>query len=145
MAHPYEETTTSPELLQLFIEATPDFFTDQPADLVLIRDVVLEQLHHGPKVSATDPWAHVAQHYLEVLPRVMSDPRTKPVRDRVAAHYEELKSGSKSEFIVIPTLAAMGTAAVIGFAIGTAVGAVIVGYCLGGPDPAPGESVPTQC
>jgi hypothetical protein len=139
------EATTNPEILQVFMGATSGFYDRYPNDLKLIRDLVVELLQHGPHVTNTDPWAHVAEHYNGVFPAVMNDPRSKPVRDRLAQEYETMKSASSTEFIVIPTVAAMGTAAAIGFAIGTAIGAAIVGYCLGGPDPAPGESVPTQC
>jgi hypothetical protein len=116
-----------------------------PADLELIHEVVVGHLKTGPKVSAADPYEHVAQHIKDIYPAVMRDVRLEPVHSRLLSEYARMPATPVTRLREFPGDQSIGFAVVVGGAIGVAVAAAIVGYCLGGPDPAPGESVEVRC
>lgn len=134
---------TNPEMVAHLVRTFGQVYS--PGDSAVVHDVVIEHLEKGPRVSASDPYEHVAEHFKYVFPAVMRDARVEPVQQRLLDEYAKLPSTPETRLRQHPGDNSVGFAVVLGGAIGVIVAGAIVGYCLGGPDPAPGESVEVRC
>lgn len=139
------EEDISPEMLADFLSSFSRVYDRSPDDLQLIHDTVIDHLKTGPGVADRDPDRHVAAHFMHVYPAVMQDPRLEPARARMVAEYGKLPVTPAIRLREFPGDSSIGVAVAVGVGIGVIVAAAIVGYCLGGPDPAPGESVEVRC
>lgn len=142
---PEELDHTSPAMVSHLVATFSRIYDRYPSDLELIHGVVVEHLKRGPKVAHPDAFEHVAQHIKDIYPAVMRDPRIQPVQTRMLDEYARMPATPETRLRQSPDDRSIGFAVVLGGAIGVAVAAAIVGYCLGGPDPAPGESVEVRC
>jgi hypothetical protein len=140
-----DSDNVSPDMVSHLVAAFSRMYDRHPNDLELIHQVTLEHLKGGPKVSIRDPFEHVGQHLKDIYPAVMRDPRIEPVQARLLSEYAKMPATPATRLRAYPGDHSIPGAIVFGGAIGVAVAAVIVGYCLGGPDPAPGESVEVRC
>ena len=135
----------SSEMVSHFVATISRVFDRSGADLQLIYDTVVDQLENGPRNNVEEAYGHVAQHFRDIYPVIMSDPRLEDARGRILAEYGRLPATSETRLRVSRDDHSVGFAVVLGGAIGVAVAAAIVAYCLGGDDPAPGESVEVRC
>ena len=138
-----ENARTNPEMITHLVRTFSQVYS--PDDSATIHDTTVAHLEEGPRVSETDPYAHVAEHFKYVFPAVMADSRIEAIQGRLVEEYAKLPSIPETRLRQHPGDNSVGFAVVVGGAIGVAVAAAIVGYCLGGPDPAPGESVEVRC
>lgn len=116
-----------------------------PEELDLLRKVTVEKLQAARRPETLDGYEHVAEHFKAVFPAVMGDARVRGFTDKFVAAYGSMPTTPETRLQIGPDDHSIGFAVVVGGAIGVGVAAIIVGYCLGGPDPAPGESVEVRC
>lgn len=142
MTHDF--SNASPAAVHDLITTFARVFDRTPKEYETIHQVTIEHLEKM-KANATDPYEHVAEHFQAIYPLVMRDARIGKLNDRIVGEYAKMPVTPEIRLRKSPGENSIGFAVVVGGAIGVAVAAAIVGYCLGGPDPAPGESVEVRC
>ena len=139
-----EFANASPEAISHVISTFARIYEQRPDLLAEIHEVTTEHLKKR-KVSNRKPYEHVAEHIKDVFPLLAEDERLSSVREELITEYAKMPSTPATKLRQAPGENSYGVAVVVGVGLGVVVAAAIVGYCLGGPDPAPGESVEARC
>jgi hypothetical protein len=116
-----------------------------PEDVATLHDMVIDQLNLGPHGNFPDAWAHVGDHVRDIFPVLMEDSRLEPVQTRLLDAYARMPHTADTRLRQSPGENSIGLAAGIGGVVLLIVVAGTVAYCLGGPDPEPGQSVEARC
>ena len=136
---------TDPQMIIDMVSNLSRIYDRSPHEVRAIHDIVVEHLDRGPHGTFPDGYAHVADHLREIFPVVMEDERLAPARTRVLDEYARMPATPATRLRQAPGENSLGAAAGIGAGVIIVVALVTVAYCLGGEDPAPGESVAARC
>jgi hypothetical protein len=139
-----EFANASPEAISHVISTFARIYEQRPDLFAEIHEITTEQLKKR-KVSNRKPYEHVAEHIKDIFPLIAEDERLSSVREGLITEYAKMPSTPATKLRQSPGENSYGIAALVGVGVGIVVAGAIVGYCLGGPDPAPGESVETRC
>jgi hypothetical protein len=139
-----EFANASPEAISHVLSTFAGIYEQRPDLFAEIHQVTMEHLKKR-KVSNGKPYEHVAEHIKDIFPLLAEDERLSSVREGLITEYAKMPSTPETRLRQSPGENSYGIAVVVGVGLGVVVAGAIVGYCLGGPDPAPGESVETRC
>jgi hypothetical protein len=143
MANDFDNAT--PEAVSHLIATYARIFDRNPSDLEAIQNIAIEIMKKGPKNTKKDPFEHVAEHINYIYPEIMKDPRLNDVKDRLVAEYAKMPSTPATRLRTSPNENSLGVLVACGVGVLVIVAAATAAYCMGGPDPAPGESVEVRC
>ena len=99
----------------------------------------------GPKNTKRDAFEHVAEHINYIYPAIMKDARLNEIKDRIIAEYGKMPSTPATKLRTSPNENSYGALVACGIGVLVIVAAATAAYCMGGPEPAPGESVEVRC
>jgi hypothetical protein len=138
------QVKTTPESTAKAIKELAAAVDRMPEEVATLHAAILYRLNNGPRIEADDGYAHIAAHLQDIAPLLMNDEKLRPSVDRLAG--ESGSSGESGPSGAEPELAPVA----IGLGIAAAAAVVlavvaIVEYCVVGPSPEPGESLPTSC
>lgn len=139
-----EFSNASPAAIHDLVTTFARVFDRTPKEYEIIHQVTIEHLQKM-KAKAKDEYEHVAEHFQAIYPLVVRDDRVGKLSDRILGEYDKMPVTPEIKLRKLPGENSFPPSVIIGGAIGVVVAACIVGYCLGGPDPAPGESVEARC
>lgn len=139
-----EFSNAGPEAISHVISTFARIYEQRPDLFAEIHQVTTEHLKKR-KVSNRKPYEHVAEHIKDIFPLLAEDERLSSLREGLIAEYAKMPSTPATKLRQAPGENSYGVAVVVGVGLGVVVAAAIVGYCLGGPDPAPGELVEARC
>ena len=135
----------TPEAVSHMIATYARIFDRNPGDFEAIQNLAIELMKKGPKNTKKDAFEHVAEHITYIYPAIMKDARLNDVKDRLVAEYGRMPSTPATRLRSSPNENSYGIAAACAVGVLVIVPAATAAYCMGGPDPAPGESVEVRC
>jgi hypothetical protein len=139
-----EFANASPEAISHVISTFARIYEQRPDLFAQIHQVTTEHLKKR-RVSNRKPYEHVAEHIKDILPLLAEDERLSSVREELITEYAKMPSTPATKLRQSPGENSYPVVALVGVGLGIIVAGAIIGYCLGGPDPAPGESVEVRC
>ena len=139
-----EFANAGPEAISHVISTFGRIYEQRPDLLNEIHQATMEHLKKR-RVSNPKVFEHVGEHIKDVFPLLVEDERLSSFREALLSEYAKMPSTPATKLRQSPGENSYGVAAAVGLGVGVVVAAIVVGYCLGGPDPAPGESVEARC
>ena len=139
-----EFSNAGPEAISHVLSTFARIYEQRPDLFAEIHQATIEHLKKR-KVSNRKPYEHVAEHIKDIFPLLAEDERLSSVREGLITEYAKMPSTPETKLRQSPGENSYGIAVAVGVGLGVIVAGTIVGYCLGGPDPAPGELVETRC
>lgn len=138
-----KEEDITPTSMVLALKRAARIAAAMPDEVEIIRDLTIEHLKTGPKVTNEDGWAHLSEHLTHLVPAILSDPILSDLGARLNAENARIEEQEhQAQHVGVATaLVAGGTAVAAYLLIVAAAGA----YCTDGPYPEPGESLPAKC
>ena len=143
MASDFDNAT--PEAVSHLIATYARVFDRNPADVEVIHNLTIELMKTGPKNTKKDGFEHVAEHINYIFPAIMKDPRLNDVKERLVAEYAKMPSTPATRLRTSPNENSLGVLVAGGVGVLVIVVGATMAYCLGGPDPEPGQSVEARC
>jgi hypothetical protein len=135
------EVRTTPESTVQAIKDLAAAVERHPEEATTLHTAILEQLEHAPRINEPDGYAHIARHLRGLGPILMNHTEIRPVLDRLVDEGDgESPESSDPGLEIIPTVKAAVALAALAYAV-----IELVEYCIEGPSPPPGQSLPTDC